>query len=96
VPKSALLEVVGTADLTDADWSVIGKAQQAYSEGGSEALWKLLDELLKDDPIRYRTVVRAFFSVLMTEGADETVEQGMTFDEVRELLRKLESRPRKR
>jgi hypothetical protein len=59
--------------------------------GGRRAFNKAMDELATD-PFRYATVTGAFFPDMIREAIkDSMAEIGMTEDDVRELIRKLES-----
>ena len=84
-------EVEDSTGLTDADWTEINRLKQAYKSGGQKALSKAFEELSKD-PIRYVRVVGAFFPGDVREAIrDEMAAQGMSEDDLRELIRKLES-----
>jgi hypothetical protein len=85
-------EVVDSSGLTDADWININGLRRTYKEGGKEALSEALGKLAKDDPVRYVRVIGAFFPEMMREAIkDEMAELGMTEEDLRELMRKLES-----
>jgi hypothetical protein len=84
-------EVVDSAGLTDADWTEINKLQTAYRKGGKKALNAAMAELAKD-PIRFATVIGAFFPDMIREAMKDAVaEAGMTEEDIREMVRKLES-----
>jgi hypothetical protein len=84
-------EVVDPSGLTDADWAEISKLQQAYKEGGKRALNKAM-AALANDPIRYVAVVGAFFPDMIREAIKDSVaEAGLTEEDLREMVRKLES-----
>jgi hypothetical protein len=58
---------------------------------GHKALSKAMDELATDE-IRFMTVMGAFYPHMVRERIrDEMAEQGITADDLRELIRKLES-----
>jgi hypothetical protein len=85
------LEVVDTSSLTDADWAELNKLKAAYENGGVEALSGALEKLAAD-PVRYVTVMGALYPDMMREAIrDKMAEMGTTEDELRELLRKLQS-----
>ncbi|SIO55906.1 hypothetical protein SAMN05443247_08153 [Bradyrhizobium erythrophlei] len=84
-------EVVDSSALTDADWAEINKLRRAYEEGGGKALSKAMEKLAKD-PLRFVTVVGAFFPDMMREAIRDTVaEIGMTEEDIREMVQRLES-----
>jgi hypothetical protein len=84
-------EVVDSTGLTDADWTEINKLQRAYRDGGKKALNAAMAELAKE-PIRFATVIGAFFPDMIREAMKDAVaEAGMTEGDIRELVRKLES-----
>ena len=84
-------KVENSEGLTDADWVEINRLKRAYEAGGQKALSKAFAELAKD-PVQYVRVVGAFFPNDVREAIkDEMAEQGMSKDDLRELIRKLES-----
>jgi hypothetical protein len=84
-------EVVDSIGLTDADWTEINRLQGAYRRGGKKALNAAMTELAKD-PIRFAAVIGAFFPDMIREAMKDAVaEAGMTEEDIRELVRKLES-----
>jgi hypothetical protein len=86
------LEIENPSGLTDADWAEINKLRRAYESGGQPALNEAMQELAKDDPVRYVTVMGAFFPDMIREAIkDSMAEVGLTEDDVREMVRKLES-----
>lgn len=86
------LGVQDTSGLTDADWAEINRLRKIYDEKGGEGLNKAFAELMQKDLIRYARVVDAFFPNELTEALkDEMAERGMTEEDVRELIRRLES-----
>jgi hypothetical protein len=88
--KSDHLEVVDTTGLTDADWAEINKLKNAYA-GGQKALSAALDDLAKD-PSRTARVLGALFPDLVREATkDKMAESGITEEDLRELIRKLEN-----
>jgi hypothetical protein len=89
--KSDHLEVVDTTGLTDADWAEINKLKNAYDVGGQKALSAALDDLAKD-PIRAARVLGALFPDRVREAIkDKMAESGITEEDLRELIRKLEN-----
>jgi hypothetical protein len=84
-------EVIDSSGLTDADWAEINKLQQAYKEGGKRALNKAMAALAKD-PIRFASVIGAFFPEMIREAIKDAVaEAGLTEEDLREMVRRLES-----
>jgi hypothetical protein len=84
-------EVVDSTGLTDTDWAEINKLQRTYREGGKKALNTAMAELAKD-PIRFTAVIGAFFPDMIREAMKDAVaEAGMTEEDIREMVRKLES-----
>jgi hypothetical protein len=91
--ESALLtsDVVETSHLTDADWTEINKLRRAYETGGRKALSKAMAELGKD-PVQYMRVMAAYLPDIVREAIkDQMAEIGVTEQDLRELIRKLES-----
>jgi hypothetical protein len=84
---------VVSSDLTDEDWAEINRLRRAY-ERGTRAFDIALEKLAAD-PIRYAVVIAAFFPDMVRETIrDQIAEMGMTADDVRELIRKVESHGR--
>ena len=91
-PTNPLADVADTSGLTDADWAEINKLSSAYEEGGRARLSKALDELTNGDPVRSVRILGAFFPDMIREVIkDAMAERGITEEELRELVRKLES-----
>ena len=85
------LEVVDSSGLTDANWADINRLKRTYEEGGQAALSKAMAEL-SEDPIRYMAVIGAFFPDIVREAIkDSLAECGLTDEDIREMVRKLES-----
>jgi hypothetical protein len=88
--QPADLEIQDTSGLTDADWIEINKLRKAYRNGGRKTFEIALDRLAKD-PIRYVVVIGAFFPDMMRETIrDQMAEAGITEEDLRELIQKLE------
>jgi hypothetical protein len=88
--KKLELEVVDASGLTDADWTSINKVSCAYDADSFEAFWDEIDKL--GDPSLKIRVAAAFFPDLIREEIkDEMAKQGITAEDLRELLRKWES-----
>jgi hypothetical protein len=83
-------EVVDPSGLTDADWVEINKLKAAYASGGERALDKAMGELAKH-PIRYCAVVGAFFPNMMRDAIKSSLADPGVEEDLRELIRKLES-----
>jgi len=90
--KEEFPDIVDTTGLTDADWAEINKLRQAYETDGPKALSKAIAELANNDAIRYITIMAAFFPDMVREQIrDNMAEAGITEQDLRELIRKLES-----
>jgi hypothetical protein len=88
------LGIADTTGLTDADWAEINKLKRAYETGGQSALSKAFQELDKD-PVRAIRVIGAFFPEMVREAIkDAMAENGITIEDIREMLMKTE-RPKK-
>jgi len=84
---------VDSSDLSDADWAEINKLRRAY-EHGTKAFNTALRKLATD-PIRFAVVMAAFFPDMVRETIrDQLAEAGITVDDVRELIRKVEGHGR--
>jgi hypothetical protein len=84
-------ELVDTSHLTDADWAEINRLKRAWQTGGSAALSKAMGELATANPGRFMSVMAAYFPTDVREVIkDEMAERGMTEEDLRELIRKLE------
>jgi hypothetical protein len=46
------LKLIDTSRLTNGDWAEINKFEDAWENGGAEALSKAIDELANADPLR--------------------------------------------
>ena len=91
------LEVVDPSGLTDADWAEINRLKGLYETGGRDALSKALAELGESDPVRSIRVLCAFFPETAREALrDSMAEQGITAEDLRELIRRHEVSARKR
>ena len=84
-------EVVDSSHLTDADWAEINKLNATWRNGGKDALSKALGALADADPIRYTNVTAALFPDLVREAIKAMAERGITEEDVRDLIRNLES-----
>lgn len=85
------LEVVDTSGPTDAYWSAINKIKRAYELGGEDGFWAEVDAL-GNIALQIRAV-GAFFPEAIREGIkDEMAVRGITREDLREMLRRLESR----
>jgi hypothetical protein len=83
-------EVADTSGLTDADWREINKLADAFDAVEKGALSKALEELAKD-PVRYVRIIGAIYPDMMRDAIrDNMAEQGVTEDDLRELIRTLE------
>jgi hypothetical protein len=86
------LEIIDSTGLTDADWAEINKLQKLYAEQGADALNTSLADLRERDFICYVHIVGAFFPNEFREAIkDEMANAGMDEDDLRALIRKLES-----
>jgi len=85
------LEVVDSSDLTDADWAIINQVRRVHETGDEKALSRLLDKLAAADQIRFLTAMYAFFPELVRDTIrDQLAEAGITVEDVREIIQKLE------
>jgi hypothetical protein len=85
------LEVVDSSGLTDDDWAKINRLRDLYESGGPKALSKAFRELAEADPIKYVHIMGAFFpNMIRGTIKDHLAEIGMTEDDLRELIQKLE------
>jgi hypothetical protein len=83
------LEVVDPSGLTDADWADINRLKRLYETGGRNALSKALAELGESNPVRSMRVLYALFPDTVREALkDSLAEEGITEEELRELIRK--------
>ena len=90
------LEVVDASGLTTADWAEIYRLKNLYETDGRNALTKALAELGESDPVRSIRVLSAFFPETAREAIrDSMAEQGITIEELRELIRRHEVSTRK-
>jgi hypothetical protein len=90
--ESESFEVEDSSNLTDADWAEINNLQRKYKDGGQAALSKEMKRLATENPVRYITVLGAFFPDMIREALrDSIAEMGMDEDDIRELIRRLES-----
>ncbi|MGK7056890.1 hypothetical protein AB4853_10450 [Bradyrhizobium sp. 1050_B9_N1_2] len=86
------LEIADPSNLTDADWAEINNLRRAHESGGAAALNQALEKLRERDAFRYFTVVGAFFPNELREAVkDEMANRGVTDEDLRVLVRKLES-----
>jgi len=84
-------EVADPSGLSDADWADINRLRRIYKTLGKDALSDALAELAKD-PARYVHILGAIFPEMIREAIrDEMAAAGMDEDDLRELVRKLES-----
>ena len=84
-------ETVDSSYLTDADWGEINKLKRAFKDGGKTALAKAVEQL-GDDPILYLNVMAAIFPEMIREKLkDLLADAGITADDARELMQKLET-----
>ena len=88
--KGLELKVVDVSGLTDADWTGINQVMRACEAGGFEVFWDEIEKL--GDPARQIKVAGAFFPDLIREALkDEMAEQGITQDDLKELLGSVKS-----
>jgi hypothetical protein len=77
---------------TDADWAALNTLKAAWKDGGQKALSKAMEALAENDPVRYSSVMAAYFPTEIANAIrDRMAEIGMTEEDLRELVRKLES-----
>jgi hypothetical protein len=95
--KQLDLELIDESGLTESDWAEIEKLKRAYESGGEKGLAKAVDKLEAKDIIQFITVVGAFYPDRVKEIIkDEMAEGRLASDDLRKLLRKLESSTGKR
>jgi hypothetical protein len=86
------IAAVDSSGLTDPDWAEINKLRRAHEDGGQDGLSEAMSKLEKDDPVGYIRVAGAFFPDMVREAIkDSMAEAGITEEDVREMVRKLES-----
>ena|SRR5215469_2794280 len=86
------LAIQDTTGLTDADWTEINKLRNAHKKGGAKAVKRVMQQLLAKDVIQYVRVIAAFYPDMMREMIrDQMAEAGITEQDLRELIQKLES-----
>lgn len=86
------LDVIDSSGLTDADWAEINKLQKLHVEQGVEALNAGLADLMGRDVVCYAHVIGAFFPNEFREAIkDEMANAGMDENDLRALIRSLES-----
>jgi len=85
------LAIQDTTGLTDADWAEINKLRNAHKKGGAKAVGRAMQQLAKDDPVRYVSVIGAFYPDMVREEIkDSMAEQGITEEDIREILQNAE------
>ena len=90
VKRSIVLDIVDASSLTDADWAVINSLRRTCERGGAKALAVSLKKLVAD-PIRYVRVVGAFFpDMIREEIRDMLAEEGITREDLEEIVRNQE------
>jgi hypothetical protein len=78
--------------LTDADWAVVNNLRRAYAEGGTKSLSGAVNQLVNGDVKRCLRVMAAFLPKEVRQTLkDVMAEQGLTEEDLRELLRQAES-----
>ena len=89
------LGVADTSGLTDADWAEINRLKRAYNDGGDKALDRALREL-DDNPVLAIRVLGAFFPEMVGGMIkDAMAANGITEQDLREMIQKLEPPPTK-
>src|SRR5215472_9906906 len=85
------LAIQDTTGLTDADWAEINKLRNAHKKGGAKAVGRAMQQLAKDDPVRYVRVIGAFYpDMIREEIKDSMAERGITEEDIREILQNAE------
>lgn len=85
-------EPIETSHLTDADWAELNKLRRTWRAGGEKAVSRAMAELAAANPICWANILAAYFPNEVCEAIkDEMAERGMTEEDLRELIRKLES-----
>ena len=83
-------KIVDTAKLSESDWAEIRKLEQAWEIGGSKGLSTALDRLAQDQVIYLRIMVVYFPELIREAIRDEMAARGMTDEDVRDLINKLQ------
>lgn len=90
------LAVVDSSGLTDRDWTKINELSAIYKAGGKQALAIALDTLTNEDPVLTLRVLAAFSPVDTSNAIkDVMADQGITEDDMRQLIAKLEQSDKK-
>jgi hypothetical protein len=85
-----------TSSLTDADWVEINRLKHAYKADGDKGLQEALEQLLQHDPVCAVRILCALIPHGMGDAlADELAEHGLTVEDFRELIQKLDRSPTK-
>ena len=83
------LEIRDTSGLTDAEWAELNKLRRIHETDGAKALRKALDELRRNDPVRYFRISAALFPERIYNAMkDDMAERGITEDDLIEMVRK--------
>jgi hypothetical protein len=84
------LGAVDTTGLTDADWAEINKLKRAHDTGDPKAFSKAYEEL-SANPVKAIRVIGAFFPDMVREAIrDSMAENGITEEDLREMILKAE------
>jgi hypothetical protein len=90
------LGIEDTSHLTDADWAEISKLRRAFRSDGIKALRREMRMLLNENPVRYYTIMHAFFPRKISEMIkDVAAELEVTEEEAIEMAEKMNSPPTK-
>lgn len=81
-----------TTHFTDADWAAVTRLRDIYQRDGRSGLEQAMARLAKEDPVRFTSIGYATEPVFWQNAIkDAMAAEGMDEEDVRELVRKLES-----
>jgi hypothetical protein len=84
------IEVEDSSFLTDADWAAINALRRAVERGGQKAASRAAKKLALADPLRFATVLAAFFPDRVREAIrDVMADRGIAEDDLKEMIQKL-------
>jgi hypothetical protein len=82
--------IADAQSVTDAEWAAINALRRSFEAGGSKALSEAFKKL-SEDSVLYIGVVGAFFPDMVREMLlDEMAAQGITQEDIEEVIRKRE------
>jgi hypothetical protein len=91
------LGIEDASHLTDADWAAINRLRRVLKSDGIKALKREMRTLLNENPVRYYTIMHAFFPRKTSEMIkDVAAELGVTEEEAIEMAEKMNAPSTKR